>query len=384
MTSIFYKDEVLLREFNTNWKAQLTGKMSLWVDKYRPKSLDALTHTPRLTHLLKSLSVEPRDLPHLLFYGPNGAGKKTRCMALLQSIFGSGVYKLKIDVRQFTTPSNRKLELNVVSSPYHLEITPSDMGNNDRIVIQELLKEVAQMEQVDFQTASGAETGGLAHRYKCVIINEADSLTRDAQAALRRTMEKYSRNIRFIMLCESMSSMIAPIKSRCLLVRTPAPTTQETADALVKVGGQEKVTVEDEAILNTIAESCDGSLRKALLTFESMALNNEMCLKSSTALIRADWVVVILKMANRILKDRSVSSLVECRATLYDLLAHCIPAKVIIQELAFALLDAIHNDNHKIAVVQWASVFDERLRLGNKPIYHLEGFIARVMCEVDG
>lgn len=357
--------------------------MSLWVDKYRPKSLESLSHTPRLTELLKSLSVEPRDLPHLLFYGPNGAGKKTRCMALLQSIFGSGVYKLKIDVRQFTTPSNRKLELNVVSSPYHLEITPSDMGNNDRIVIQELLKEVAQMEQVDFQTGSAAESGGLAHRYKCVIINEADSLTRDAQAALRRTMEKYSRNIRFIMLCESMSSMIAPIKSRCLLVRTPAPTTQETVDILRHVAGQEKVEIETDDVLRSISEACGGNLRRSLLTFESMALNNEMSLKASSPLIRADWLVVIIKMANRIVKERSVSSLVECRGTLYDLLAHCIPAKVIIQELTFALLDAVRDDKHKIAVVHWASVFDERLRLGNKPIYHLEGFIARVMCEMD-
>ncbi|SCU94416.1 LANO_0E06700g1_1 [Lachancea nothofagi CBS 11611] len=357
--------------------------MSLWVDKYRPKSLETLSHTSRLTNLLQSLAVEPRDLPHLLFYGPNGAGKKTRCMSLLQSIFGSGIYKLKIDVRQFTTPSNRKLELNVVSSPYHLEITPSDMGNNDRIVIQELLKEVAQMEQVDFQTGSVAESGGLAHRYKCVIINEADSLTRDAQAALRRTMEKYSRNIRFILLCESMSSMIAPIKSRCLLVRTPAPNTLETIEILSKVAKSERVSVEDESILKLISESCDGNLRKAILTLESMALNNEMALKTTSPLIRPDWVVVILKMTNRIVKDRSVSSIVECRSTLYDLLAHCIPAKVIIQELAFALMKEVRSDEHRLGVITWASVFDERLCLGNKPIYHLEGFIARVMCELD-
>ena len=162
--------------------------MSLWVDKYRPKTLKTLSHTEPLTALLNSLSQQPKDLPHLLFYGPNGSGKKTRCMTLLESIFGSGVYRLKIDIREFVTPSNRKLELNVVSSPYHLEITPSDMGNNDRIVIQELLKEVAQMEQVDFQESKD----GLAHRYKCVVINEANSLTRDAQAALRRTMEKLS------------------------------------------------------------------------------------------------------------------------------------------------------------------------------------------------
>ncbi|SCU92214.1 LAMI_0E09318g1_1 [Lachancea mirantina] len=353
--------------------------MSLWVDKYRPKSLNTLSHSERLTDLLQSLSKEPSDLPHLLLYGPNGAGKKTRCMSLLQSIFGKGVFKLKIDVRQFSTPSNRKLELNVVSSGYHLEITPSDMGNNDRIVIQELLKEVAQMEQVDFQ--SSANGGGLAHRYKCVIINEAEALTRDAQAALRRTMEKYSRNIRLILLCDSMSPIIAPIKSRCLLVRVPAPTDAETVKILRHVCNSEGVSVEDNQALEIISRDANGNLRKALLSLEAMALNNEMVLKRTTPLIRPDWIVVIIKLANKILKDKSVSSLAECRATLYDLLAHCIPAERVLHELAFALFNAVRDTTLKAAIIKWASVFDERLRLGNKAIYHLEGFIARVMCE---
>lgn len=373
-------DRVVCKNKNLTESRKAIINMSLWVDKYRPKSLEALSHTKELNYFLQSLSSEARDLPHLLLYGPNGSGKKTRCMALLQAIFGSGVYKLKIDVRQFTTPSNRKLELNVVSSPYHLEITPSDMGNNDRIVIQELLKEVAQVEQVDFQTGSASESGGLAHRYKCVIINEADSLTRDAQAALRRTMEKYSRNIRLIMLCDTMSSIIAPIKSRCLLVRVPSPTNSETIDILEKVCKDEGVSAEAE-IFNKIADSSNGNLRNALLTLEAMALNNEMSLKSTSAIIRPDWLVVILKMANHILKDKSVSCLVECRSTLYDLLAHCIPAKTILQELAFALLKNVNDDTLKLAIMKCASTFDERLRLGNKPIYHLEGFIAKVMCE---
>lgn len=354
--------------------------MSLWVDKYRPKTLQALTHNDDLTSLLQSLSHQPRDLPHLLLYGPNGSGKKTRCMSLLESIFGSGVYRMKIDVRQFVTPSRRKLDLNVVSSAYHLEITPSDMGINDRIVIQELLKEVAQMEQVDFQDSKD----GLSHRYKCVVINEADSLTRDAQSALRRTMEKYSRNIRLIMVCDSMSSIISPIKSRCLMIRCPAPTDQETINILSKVATAEGVKLESDEVLRSIATTSNGNLRTALLTLETMALNNEMNLKLTTPVIRPDWESVILKMANKIQKERSVGCLVECRAILYDLLAHCISARIILQELTFALVKKNNSDETKASVIESASVFDERLSLGNKPIYHLEGFIAKVMCAIEG
>lgn len=301
-------------------------------------------------------------------------------MSLLASIFGSGVYRMKIDVRQFVTPSRRKLDLNVVSSAYHLEITPSDMGINDRIVIQELLKEVAQMEQVDFQDSAD----GLSHRYKCVVINEADSLTRDAQAALRRTMEKYSRNIRLIMVCDSMSSIISPIKSRCLMVRCPAPTDQETIKILNEVVTAENVKLESPEVLEKIATTSNGNLRTALLTLETMALNNEMNLRLNTPVIRPDWESVILKMANKIQKERSVGCLIECRAILYDLLAHCISARIILQELTFALIKNNNGDKVKIQIIESSSVFDERLSLGNKAIYHLEGFIAKVMCAIEG
>ena len=75
-------------------------------------------------------------------YGPSGAGKKTRIVATLKELYGPGVEKIKIDARVFQTSSNRKLEFNIVASVYHLEITPSDVGNYDRVVVQDLLKEV--------------------------------------------------------------------------------------------------------------------------------------------------------------------------------------------------------------------------------------------------
>ena len=111
----------------------------------------------------------------------------------------------------------------------------SEAGSFDRVVIQELLKEIAQTQQVDLnakQRFKGSD-------YLCfwnpipywicpvVIINEADSLSRDAQAALRRTMEKYMSNMRIILCANSTSRLIAPIKSRCLLMRVAAPRPEE-------------------------------------------------------------------------------------------------------------------------------------------------------------
>lgn len=78
-------------------------------------------------------------------------------MATLAHLFGPGVEKLKMETKTFLTPSNRKIDMNIVSSNYHLELTPryyyiyksSDVGMYDRIVIQELIKEIAQTQQVD-------------------------------------------------------------------------------------------------------------------------------------------------------------------------------------------------------------------------------------------
>ena len=103
----------------------------------------------QMKYLLTSLQAQSGDFPHLLVYGPSGAGKKTRIVATLKELYGPGVEKIKIDSRVFQTTTNRKLEFNIVASVYHLEITPSDVGNYDRVVVQDLLKEVAQTQQVD-------------------------------------------------------------------------------------------------------------------------------------------------------------------------------------------------------------------------------------------
>ena len=181
-------------------------------------------------------------------------------MATLKELYGPGVEKIKIDARVFQTSSNRKLEFNIVASVYHLEITPSDVGNYDRVVIQDLLKEVAQTQQVD-QSAK--------QRFKVVVINEADHLTRDAQAALRRTMEKYSPNLRLILLANSTANIIAPIRSRTLLVRVAAPSHDEICTILAASAKREKWP-EVKGLHARIAKESGRNLRKALLMYEAV------------------------------------------------------------------------------------------------------------------
>lgn len=382
-------------------ESEKKGTMSLWADKYRPKTLSQLTYHADISKKLKLLA-KSGDFPHVLVYGPSGAGKKTRCMSLLHELYGSGVDRLKVDVKTFQTPSGRKLEFNVISSPFHMEITPSDMGNNDRIVIQELLKDIGQTESIDFAgLLKGEDTRVISNnkkRFKVVIINEAEQLSRDAQAALRRTMEKFSANIRLILICTSTSNIIDPIKSRTLAIRVGLPTIEECGQVFETILGHESMArkefpsdqSERYEIYKHIADACNQNLRMGIMMLEALYMNNDK-ITPTTAIIRPDWQLVIEELARGILKDRSVSKLQQTRSVLYELLAHAIPASLILKGLTLELwrdLDSFvgikDRDQTKAEVVEAASIFDERLSLGSKDIFHFEGFVTRVMVTVEG
>jgi replication factor C subunit 3/5 len=200
----------------------------LWIDKYRPRGLTGLSYHDEITKRLQFFADQPSSLPHLLFYGPPGAGKKTRVMALLRSIFGSGAERLRLDKRTFTTPTNRSVDINMISSNYHIELCPGDAGLNDRYVVQDVIKEMAQSKSIaaagtTSTTAEVAPGKKAPIEYKVVVLVEVDRLSRQAQAALRRTMEKYASSCRLILICNNPSKVIDPVRSRCLGIRVPSP-----------------------------------------------------------------------------------------------------------------------------------------------------------------
>ncbi|GAM84615.1 hypothetical protein ANO11243_026110 [Dothideomycetidae sp. 11243] len=340
--------------------------MALLVDKHRPRSLDTLSYHYALSDRLRALAASG-DFPHLLLYGPSGAGKKTRIMATLRALYGPGVEKIKIDARVFQTTSNRKLEFNIVSSNYHLEITPSDVGNYDRVVVQDLLKEVAQTQQVDLSAKQ---------RFKVVVINEADHLTRDAQAALRRTMEKYSPNLRLILVANSTSNIIAPIRSRTLLVRVSAPSIEEISAVLRRVGDKEKY-IACKPLEQRIAKESGRNLRRALLMYEAVHAQNES-VNEKTPIPPPDWEALIAEIANDMITEHTPQQILHIRAKLYDLLTHCIPATTVLKTLTWKLMPKI-DDSLKSEVVKWAAFYEHRIRTGTKVIFHLEAFVAKFM-----
>ena len=242
--------------FDERLTRQSTGRtrQMLWVDKYRPRKLEKLSFNADLTAQLQKIAAAV-EIPHMLFYGPSASGKKTRVMALLRQIFGTGVEKVKLDHRRFKTPSKRNVDITMISSNYHVEVNPSDAGLNDRYVVQEVIKEMAQSHSLstlawtkngnsnpedNSSSSSLPDSKKPMHRqFKVLVLSDVDSLSHQAQASLRRTMEKYASSCRLILICRSPCRVIAPVRSRCLGIRVPSPTNEEITEGLFHVAKKE-------------------------------------------------------------------------------------------------------------------------------------------------
>jgi len=341
---------------------------TLWVDKHRPKNLELLDHNKQLTSTLKKLSGSV-DLPHLLFYGPNGAGKKTRIMAFLSELYGNGVYKLKPDHWEFkaSATSSTKIECAVLSSNYHIDITPSDVENYDRVVLQKLIKEVASSEQLNTKSQRS---------FKIVVINEVDRLTREAQAALRRTMEKYVATCRLILCCENVGKVIQPLRSRCLLLRVAAPQHDVIGGVIRKIAKKENVQISDKLISRLCVDS-ERNLRRAILQFQTLRMQSHQ-LNDNQALHSPEWREAIKTISKDILHEQTPTQLKAIREKVYDLLVNCVPGEVIIKSVMMDLMSSI-DDDIKFEAIHWAAYHENKLQKGSKPIFHIEAFISRMM-----
>jgi len=356
----------------------------LWVDKYRPSTLDDLDYHPEITSRLRSLTENPNHLPHLLFYGPSGAGKKTRVTALLRQLYGPGAERLKLDKRTFTTPTKKQVEINLITSNYHIELAPGDAGMNDRFVVQDIIKEMASNKNVSSAAATNAG-GGDAKKssnnkatFKTVVLVEVDNLTRQAQAALRRTMEKYSTTCRLILICNSPSKVIEPVRSRCLGIRTPAPSPDQIATVLHDVAHRQRIHLPPPLALN-IARESRRNLRRALLMLEACHVQQRDGLTADMAPQTTDWELYIRQLALDVTREQTPQRLAAAREKLYELLVNCIPAAVILKTLVAELLKNL-DDSLKHQVVEWAAFYEARLALGSKEIFHLEAFLAKYMA----
>ena len=210
-----------------------TGR-EIWIEKYRPETLDDVKGQDDIVKRLQSY-IERDDLPHLLFSGPAGIGKTTCATAIARQVYGD-------DWRG-----------------NFLELNASDQRGID--VVRDRIKNFAR-----------SAFGGFD--YRIIFLDEADSLTDAAQSALRRTMEQFSDNTRFILSCNYSSRIIDPIQSRCAVFRfSPLPDDAIAAQARA-IAAAEGIDLTDDG-LDAIVYAAGGDMRRAINTLQAAATTGE-------------------------------------------------------------------------------------------------------------
>ncbi|KAL4183826.1 hypothetical protein AMTRI_Chr11g100170 [Amborella trichopoda] len=211
-----------------------------WVEKYRPKQVKDVAHQDEVVRVLSN-TLQTANLPHMLFYGPPGTGKTTTALAIAHQLFGPELYK------------SRVLELNA----------SDDRGIN---VVRTKIKGFAAV-----AVGSGNPNSGYpCPPYKIIILDEADSMTEDAQNALRRTMETYSKVTRFCFICNYVSRIIEPLASRCAKFRFKPLSEEIMSSRISHICRQESLNLDSEA-LATFSSISDGDLRRAITYLQSAA-----------------------------------------------------------------------------------------------------------------
>ncbi|MBN1133747.1 MAG: replication factor C small subunit [Methanosarcinaceae archaeon] len=210
-------------------------KEEIWIEKYRPLKLDDVVGQTEAIERLKSY-VRTRNLPHLLFSGPPGVGKTATAVSIAREMFGETWRE------NFT------------------ELNASDERGID--VVRNKIKNFAKTTPI-----GGAD-------FKIIFLDEADALTSDAQSALRRTMERYTNNCRFILSCNYSSKIIEPIQSRCAVYRFRPLSNDAVAARTRYIAKKEGLKVADDGI-DAIKYVAQGDMRKAINALQAAALIDE-------------------------------------------------------------------------------------------------------------
>jgi replication factor C small subunit len=202
---------------------------AIWTEKFRPQTFEEIKGQEKIVQRIKAF-VEKKNMPHLLLAGPAGVGKSTIALVTAKQLFGDS-WKYNF-----------------------LELNASDERGID--VVRNTIKDFARVK-------------GLGNMpFKIIFLDECDSLTKEAQQALRRTMENYVTTTRFILSCNYSSKILDPIQSRCTVFRFKPLNKEQIQDYVKNICNEENLTINDEAIQSLIDVS-NGDVRKVTNILQS-------------------------------------------------------------------------------------------------------------------
>jgi replication factor C subunit 3/5 len=328
-----------------------------FVDKYNPQNIKEIFFHKELFRLLFEISTDDA-IPHIIFYGPDGSGKKTMISIFLELLYNSEVHKISNTIYNVNGSGNNLNEIIIKQSNYHIEINPSNT-NFDRYLIQDVVKEYAKRMPLNIFTKKKI--------FKTVLIHNIDNLSYYAQTSLRRTMEKYSETCRFIMWGRSLSKIIEPLKSRCICINVKSPSNNDIFERIYKININENIKLPLKQLSDIVVRS-KGNIKKSIWFLELSKYN----LSYNTSY--DDIINTIVSL----LLSCNMESILEIRNLLYEIIKTIIDGTTIIKDIVIELCKTNILFIYKKKIINTGAKYEYRLILGRRNIIQLEAFITSI------
>ncbi len=309
--------------------------IEIWTEKYRPKKLEEVAGQDNITNRLSAF-VKEKSIPNILFAGSAGIGKTTCAIALAKELYGDSWH------RNF------------------METNASDERGIS--VVRTTIKDFARVKP--FGTA-----------FKIVFLDECDALTPEAQQALRRTMEKYTKTTRFILSCNYSSKLIPPIQSRCAIFRFKPLEDADVKKSIEKIVKTEGLEITDKG-MDAILLVAEGDMRRAVNTLQSVAITAKKItdedVYSVAASLRPDEVKDILNLALN-------KQFIEARKKLADvMLVRGLSGLDVIKGIHRELLDLDIDERKKAILIDKLGEYEFRIVEGGTEDLQMECFLAQL------
>jgi len=312
---------------------------SIWTEKYRPQNFSEVRGQKEIVEKIEAF-VNSETMPHLLFSGPAGVGKTTLSLVIAKQLFGE-------NWKQNT-----------------LELNASDERGID--VIRVKVKDFARTRAI----------GDVP--FKLIYLDESDALTRDAQQALRRTMENYTKTCRFILSCNYSSKIIDPIQSRCAVFRFKPLSKEEIFKVVDKISNLENLQISDEA-KKALFEVSNGDCRRLENIMQSCAVIKK---EIDQELIYSMASVAKPKEVNEVLSIATSGDFLTARKKLLDLmLNYGLSGMDIIKQIQREIWNLDLEDLMKVQLIDKCGEIEFRMVEGSDEYLQLESFLAFIVMK---